>query len=71
VRLHGTTSTLATALGNDRKGKLSIGIYIASVLLSFVHSLIGFAGYVVVALIWFIPDLRIEKRFSEHPEEVT
>jgi uncharacterized membrane protein len=70
VRLHGTDSTLATALGSDRKGKLSIGIYIASVLLSFVHSLIGFAGYVIVALIWFIPDLRIEKKLSEHPEEV-
>jgi uncharacterized membrane protein len=71
VRLHGTDSTLATALGSDRKGKLSIGIYIASVLLSFVHSLIGFAGYVIVALIWFIPDLRIEKKLSEHPEEVS
>jgi uncharacterized membrane protein len=71
VRLHGTDSTLATALGSDRKGKISIGIYIASVLLSFVHSLIGFAGYVIVALMWFIPDLRIEKKLNEHPEEVS
>jgi uncharacterized membrane protein len=65
IKLHGKDSTLAKAIGSDFKGKLSIWIYVASVGLSFVHPLIGFSGYIVVALIWFIPDKRIEKYMSE------
>ena len=62
VDLHGKDSTFAKALGNDRKGKISLVIYAAGIGLSFVHPLIGFAVYVMVAAIWFIPD----KRFENH-----
>ena len=70
VALHGHNSTLAAALGNDRKGKLSIVIYAVSLALTFVHPYLGFAGYSIVALIWFVPDLRIEKKLAQEPEEV-
>ena len=70
VRLHGRHSTLAEAVGSDRKGKMSLAIYAASLLLCFVHPLLAFAGYVLVAMIWFVPDLRIEKTLAQHPEEV-
>jgi uncharacterized membrane protein len=57
---NGPNSKLARAVGNDRKGKLSLSIYVLSVPLAFVHPVIALALYVVVALIWFIPDRRIE-----------
>ena len=62
---HGKNSTIAKALGNDWKGKLSVIIYASGIGLSFVHSWIGFALYVVVAGVWFIPDKRIEKKLEE------
>lgn len=69
IRLHGRGSTLAEAVGNGRKGKASLLIYALSIALCFVHPFAGFGGYVVVALIWFIPDLRIEKKLAAHGEE--
>ena len=65
VRHEGKDSNLAIALGKDWKGKLSIVIYCAAIALTFVSSYIGFALYVVVACIWFIPDTRMEKKMSE------
>jgi uncharacterized membrane protein len=61
VKRHGQDSTLAAALGNDFKGKASIVIYAAAVPLSFINPWISFGLYVLVAIIWFIPDRRIEK----------
>jgi uncharacterized membrane protein len=61
LSLHGQDSTLATALGSDFKGKISIVIYAVAVLLAFVLPLLSCALYVLVAVIWFIPDQRIEK----------
>lgn len=69
IGLHGRHSTLAEAVGTGRKGKLSLAIYALSVALCFVHPWLGFAGYVLVAVIWFIPDKRIEKKLTPHPEE--
>ncbi len=60
VACGGRTSTLAAAVGSDLKGKLSLGIYIAAIPLAFVSPWIAAALYVVVALIWFVPDRRIE-----------
>ncbi len=60
VACSGRTSTLAAAVGSDLKGKLSLGIYIAAIPLAFVSPWIAAALYVVVALIWFVPDRRIE-----------
>jgi uncharacterized membrane protein len=57
----GADSALARALGNDVKGKASLGIYVVAILFSFLNPWISIALYVVVAFMWFIPDRRIEK----------
>lgn len=62
IHLHGKNSTIATAIGSDRKGKLSIIIYTVGIALSFLHPMLGFTLYVLVAAIWVIPDKRIEKK---------
>jgi len=62
---HGRDSTLAKAFGRDRKGKLSVAIYAAAVVLSFVNSVIACGLYVLVAVIWLVPDRRIERIMSE------
>jgi len=61
LALHGHDSVLATALGGDFKGKISLVIYLAAVPLSFVHSWIACALYVLVTVMWLVPDRRIEK----------
>ncbi len=58
---NGADSVLAAAIGRDRKGKVSIVIYAAAIALAFVHVGIALALYVVVAVIWFVPDRRIER----------
>ncbi len=64
---HGPDSRLARALGNDLKGKLSPVIYVIAIALSFVHGAISHALYVLVALIWLVPDRRIERVLSGKP----
>ncbi len=59
-RLHGHTSTFSKALKNDRKGKLSVIMYAVAIPLSFVHPMIAFSMFVVVTLMWFVPDRRFE-----------
>jgi uncharacterized membrane protein len=59
-RAHGKDSPLAQALGNELKEKISLAIYIASILAAFLHPLAACAGYFLVACIWLIPDRRIE-----------
>ncbi len=61
-RLHDSDTDFAKALGNDRKGKISLGLCIAGVALTFVSQWAGLALYVVVATIWFIPDRRFESQ---------
>ena len=56
---------LAEAIGGDLKGKISMVCYIAAIPLAFVHQAIAGALYAIVALIWLIPDRRIEKKFAE------
>jgi TMEM175 potassium channel family protein len=53
---------LAAALGSDLKGKASAVLYLVAIPLAFVHQLIADAIYVSVALLWLVPDRRIEKR---------
>jgi uncharacterized membrane protein len=60
IAVNGRSSRLATALGNDLKGKLSLAGYIVSVPLAFINPWIAIALYIAVALMWFIPDRRIE-----------
>lgn len=64
ISIHGKDSPLAIALGKDRKGILSIVIYAVGIGLSFIHPLLGLSMYVIVAVIWFIPDKRIENKFD-------
>lgn len=69
VHLHGNDSILAKAVGNDRKGKLSILFFLIGVGLAFVHPLAGFGMYVLVTAMWFIPDRRIEKKIEQEDEK--
>jgi uncharacterized membrane protein len=63
---HGADSLLARALGSDRKGRISLVIYLAAIALAFVHAWISLALYAVVALIWLVPDPRFERLLAEH-----
>lgn len=66
ISLHGKNSALGAAVGDGTKGKVSVAIYAAAILLSFVNSWISFGLYVIVAGIWFIPDKRIEKKLDHN-----
>lgn len=61
LALHGRDSILATAVGNDFKGKLSIVIYAVAIPLAFALAWLAYGLYLLVAIIWLIPDRRIEK----------
>jgi uncharacterized membrane protein len=61
IRSHGRDSPLARALGRDVKGKLSPLLYAAGIGLSFVDTRMACAIYLLVALLWLIPDRRIER----------
>ena len=62
VAEEGPNSPLAVAVGKDVKGKVSIACYVAAIPLAFVHRFIADAIYVLVALMWLVPDRRIEHR---------
>ena len=64
ARLHGPDSALALAIGKDRKGLISLLIYALAIPIAFASAWLAFGMYVVVALIWFIPDRRIERVLS-------
>ncbi|HEY2754061.1 TMEM175 family protein [Phenylobacterium sp.] len=61
IRHEGPDSSLAKAMGRDLKGKMSLAIYVAAIALAFVQPIISVALYVLVAMIWFIPDRRVER----------
>ena len=61
----GPSSPLAVAVGRDRKGKVSMTLYLAAIGLAFVHPLIADALYATVALLWLVPDKRIESRLAD------
>jgi len=61
----GPHSVLAHALGNDIKGKISPMLYVAGIGLAFVYSWASIAVYVLVAVIWLVPDRRIEKALRD------
>ena len=67
IRTEGPESALATAIGRDVKGKASLILYLAAISLAFVHPAISDASYIGVALIWFIPDRRIERSLAARP----
>jgi uncharacterized membrane protein len=61
IAAEGKDGVLAKAVGKDLKGKISVGSYLASLPLAFFNPWISCAIFVVVALMWFIPDRRIER----------
>jgi uncharacterized membrane protein len=65
IALNGEKSPLAVALGRDDKGKISLILYAIAIGLSFVRTWIALGVYATVAVMWFVPDPRIEKRIAE------
>ena len=65
----GASSRLGDAVGGDAKGKLSLVLYASAIPLAFVNQWISDALYALVALIWLIPDRRIESLFDGTSEE--
>src|ERR1700758_2782630 len=61
IACNGADSPIAIAIGSDRKGKASLAIYALGILCARVDPRISVAMYVLVALIWFVPDRRIER----------
>jgi len=61
IVFHGEGSSLATAIGDDRKGKTSVALYVIAIACARVNPWISVALYVCVALIWFVPDRRLER----------
>ena len=61
LAVHGKDSLLAAALGGDFKGQISLVIYAVAIMLSFVAPWASCALYVLVAIMWLVPDKRIEK----------
>ena len=65
IAQQGPDSKLAAAVGRDVKGKLSLVLYAAAIPLAFVNQWIADALYVFVALMWLVPDRRIESKLAE------
>jgi len=59
---HGKKSSLAVAIGSDFKGKLSLLMYASGVVISFFNAWLAFGLYIAVAVMWLVPDRRIEKQ---------
>jgi uncharacterized membrane protein len=64
IRVQGRDSTLALALGRDVKGKVSPLLYSLGIGLAFVNRWLSIACYVIVALMWLIPDRRVERTLA-------
>lgn len=62
VNHHGKDSTLAKAVGSDNKGKISLLLYFLGIAAAFVNQWISIALYILVAIIWIVPDRRIETK---------
>ena len=69
LKQHGRDSTLAEAMGRDLKGKISLMLYAVAIPLAFLSVWPPIALYVAVALMWLIPDRRVERALSRHHEE--
>jgi uncharacterized membrane protein len=68
MRLPEGGDTLREVVGIDLKGKLSPVIYAVGILLAFVEPWLALIPYVVVALVWLVPDRRVERYLAEHRE---
>ena len=64
IKEHGKESLLSKAVGNDYKGKASAILYLIAILSTYYHEMISGIIYISVALMWLVPDKRIEKIFE-------
>ena len=68
IRHEGSDSTLSLAVANDAKGKMSILLYLAGIAAAWFYTAwAGVAFYVAVALLWLVPDTRLERIAARHP----
>ncbi len=65
VQQHGHDSMLANSVGRDWKGKVSLAVYLVSIALAFWRPAFACGGYVLVALMWLLPDRRIENAIAK------
>jgi uncharacterized membrane protein len=65
LRVEGCDSRLARAVGRDLKGKLSLGLYVAALCVAYVLPLAACAIYALVAVMWIVPDSRLERALAE------
>ena len=65
IKLHGKTSTLAIAVGKDKKGVISVVILAIAIGIAFFIAMISLILYALVAAIWLIPDRRIEREWKQ------
>ena len=68
IARHGPGSVLATAIGDDFKGNISIAAYLLAIPLAFANRWIACALYVAVAILWLVPDRRIERALADRKE---
>jgi uncharacterized membrane protein len=69
LRVEGSQSLLANAIGRDLKGKASPLLYCLGIGLSFVSGWLAIAVYIAVALMWLVPDPRLERRLAAQPQD--
>jgi uncharacterized membrane protein len=67
IRREGRESTIAVAIGRDVKGVISPILYALAIPVALVLPLAAFAIYIAVALLWFVPDMRIERQMPHEP----
>lgn len=67
IRMRGRGSQLRNLVGSDIKGKLSVQLYVLAVFAAFLNRNIAQAIYAAVALIWIVPDTRIERALEQQP----
>jgi uncharacterized membrane protein len=65
IATHGKDSVLARAIGRDYKGKISVMLYAAAIPFALLYPLVSLGIYAAVAVMWLIPDSRIEKAMQE------
>jgi uncharacterized membrane protein len=68
IRYQGKDSLLAKAIGKDYKGKMSLVFYAVAIPLSFIFSWLANVLFILVAIMWVVPDRRIERAFQESRE---
>ena len=68
IAVNGSDSRLAVALGDDRKGRMSLILYLSAIALAFVRPWMAIVAYVTVAVMWLVPDSRIESLVKKMKE---